>query len=259
MPSFSAFVINLEHDAPRRDHMQKQLDKIGLIAEFVPAVDGHTLSNFDRSVYDRAKALRIYGVEMMDTEIGCYLSHYRLYERMVREDIDFALIMEDDIEISQNLPRIINDLISDVTTEWLVVRLESMRGRVLQPPSQKFMGKNVKKLRDGDLYKLGTHVLGFGGYLIRKEGALRMLDYGRHIFMPVDQTMDRYWENGIVPYIVRPLPIHQRQDFESRIGARPPGRNLGQHLLLHLQRRGQRIYDGIRKRIFSTDIFVSRS
>lgn len=249
--SCATFVINLDRDSLRRGHMEKQLEKIGLKAEFVPAVDGRALSESDRSVYDRDKALRVYGVEMMDTEIGCYLSHYRLYERMVRENIPVALIMEDDIEIDPSLPRIVDDLVTDPAPEWLVVRLESLCGRVREPKNAKFKGKSVKKLRDGELHRLGRHVLGFGAYLIRKEGAERMLSYGRRIFMPVDQTMDRYWDNGIVPYIVRPLPVYQRQDFESRIGARPPGRHVGQPLSLHLQRRWQRISDGLRKRLLA--------
>lgn len=251
MSSFSTFVINLERDTVRREHMRVQLEKLGMRAEFVPAVDGRTLSEADRNAYDREKALRVYGVDMMDTEIGCYLSHFRLYERMVRENIDFALIMEDDIEISPDLPHLVRDLVADPNPEWMVVRLESLRGRVREPKSRKFYGKHIKRYQGGDLHRLGTHVLGFGAYLIRKEGAQRMLDYGRRIFMPVDQTMDRYWENGIVPYIIRPIPVYQRQDFESRIGLRPPGRHLGHPLRLRLARRWQRISDGIRKRIFS--------
>ena len=249
--TFKSFVINLEGDTERRGHMEKQLDKIELKAEFVPAINGRALSEADRRAYDRKKTLRVYGVEMMDTEIGCYLSHYRLYERIVRENISVALIMEDDIEISPDLPRVVDDLVSDTTPEWLVVRLESLRGRVREPKNEKFKGMSVRTLQDGELYKLGTHVLGFGAYLIRKEGAQRMLEYARNIFMPIDQTMDRYWENGIVPYIVRPLPVYQRQDFESRIGSRPPGRHASQPFFLKLQRRSQRISDGIQKRIFS--------
>lgn len=250
MQAFPVFVINLAHDAERRGHMDKQLAKVGFSAEFIPAVNGRALSDIDWQAYDKAKALRIYGVEMMGTEIGCTLSHYRLYERIVRDNIPVALIMEDDIEISPNLPRILEDLLANPSPEWLVVRLESLRGRVREPKSPKFKGKSIQKLRDGELYKLGTHVLGFGAYLIRKEAAERMLDYGRRVFMPADQTMDRYWENGIVPYIVRPLPVYQRRDMESRT-ERPPNRRAGQPLSQYVSRRWQRIVDGVRKRLFA--------
>ena len=250
LQSFPVFVINLERDTLRREHMVEQLHRLGIKAEFVPAVDGRTLSPSERAAYDRNKALRIYGVEMMDSEIGCYLSHFRLYERMVDEDIGFALVLEDDVEIGPELLSLLSDLIADPCPEWLVVRLESMRSRVIEPSSPKFLGQCVKQLQAGDLYKLGTHTLGLGGYFIRKEGAQRMLDYGRRIFMPIDQTMDRFWENGILPYIIRPIPIRQQQCFESSIGARPSDRHRANPLGLRLIRRWQRFSDGVRKRIF---------
>ncbi|MFT8891354.1 MAG: glycosyltransferase family 25 protein [Acetobacter papayae] len=249
MSFLRSFVINLEHDHTRRAHMQAQLEALGMQAEFVPAVNGRALCAADYALYDRQKALRIYGVEMMDTEIGCYLSHYRLYERMVREAIPVALIMEDDIEISPAFPAIINELIADPAPPWLAVRFESLRGRVREAKRTKFKGECVKPLHNAGLYRLHTHVLGFGAYLIRREGAEHMLRYGQRIFMPIDQTMDRYWENGITPYIVRPLPVHQRQDFESRIGARPPSRHVGQPLRVQIARRAQRLSDGLHKRL----------
>lgn len=250
LASCPIFVINLEHDVVRRAHMASQCARLGLAVEFVPAVNGRQLSDTDRAAYDRDKTLRVYGVEMLDTEIGCYLSHYRLYQRMVREDIPVALILEDDVELSPAFPRIVQDLLADPQPEWQVVRLESLRRRVREPKNAKFLGRPVKALRDGELYRLGTHVLGFGAYLIRQDAARRMLDYGRHIFMPVDQTMDRYWENDILPYLVRPIPVHQRGDLASRIGARPPGRHKGQPWALRLRQRWQRLSDSIAKRLY---------
>jgi glycosyl transferase, family 25 len=251
MVGIPTFIINLERDAERRDYMRKQLENLGMQAEFVPAVDGRALSPFDRTAYDPAKALRVYGVEMMDSEIGCYLSHYRLYERIVQENINAALILEDDCEISPELPQIVRELVADPVPEWLVVRFDTLREKVREPKCRKFMGQRVKTLQHGNLHRLDTHVLGFGAYLIRKDGAVRMLDYGRRIFMPIDQTMDRYWENGIAPYIVRPIPARQNQGYESRIGARPAGRHRGQPFHIYLARRWQRLSDGVSKRIYN--------
>jgi glycosyl transferase, family 25 len=250
--SLPIFVINLARDAQRRQHMSTLLAAHDLSAEFVPAVDGRTLSEAERAAYDPDRALRVYGVAMLDAEIGCYLSHYRLYERIVRERMEAALILEDDLEISPDLPIILQDLLACAGSEWLVVRLESLRDRVCKPTSAKFLGTRVADLSGGaGLYRLKTHVLGAGAYLIRYEGAMRMLEYGRRIFMPIDHTMDRFWENGILPYVVRPFPVRQRTDFESSIGTRGQGRHRGQPLIVHVQRRIQRIRDGLRKRAFS--------
>jgi glycosyl transferase family 25 len=258
--SLPIFVINLERDAERRRHMEAVLRGLGLEAEFVAAVDGRTLNDADRAAYDADRALRVYGVAMMDSELGCYLSHYRLYARMVREGLETALILEDDVEISQDLPAVLEDLLASPDRGWLVVRLESLRGHVREPRSTKFLGTRVAELpRGAGLYRLGTHVLGAGAYLIRRDGAERLLAYGKRIFMPIDHTMDRFWENGIVPYVVRPFPVRQRTDFESRIGTRGKDRHRGQPLRIQIQRRLQRISDGVRKRAFNLSRALTRS
>lgn len=244
------FVISLARDEERRSHMRQQLAALAMAAEFVPAVDGRALSSDELACYDRARALRIYGVEMMPTEIGCFLSHYRLYERMQREQIPVALIMEDDLEIRPEFPQILANLLSDPAPPWLVVRFESQRGRVREPRTRKDRGTIVRQLGAGELVRLNIHVLGLGAYLIRLEGARRMLRYGQRIFMPIDQTMDRFWESGIEPYVVRPLQVRQRPDLVSRIGTRAYERRAGVSLWVKLARRVQRMRDSVNKRLY---------
>jgi glycosyl transferase family 25 len=179
MPTLPIFVINLERDVERRRHMTAVLGGLGLAAEFVTAVNGRQLAESDRAAFDRARSQRIYGVDMMDTEIACYLSHYRLYERIVRERIDAALIMEDDVHVEPILPRIVADLLVCRFTEWLVVRLDSKRTEMHHPPTARYSGTRVAELSGGaSLYRLRFRVLGTGAYLIRRAGAERMLAYG---------------------------------------------------------------------------------
>lgn len=252
MPTLPIFVINLERDVERRRHMTEVLGGLGLAAEFVTAVNGRQLAESDRAAFDRARSQRIYGVDMMDTEIACYLSHYRLYERIVRERIDAALIMEDDVHVEPILPRIVADLLVCRFTEWLVVRLDSKRTEMHHPPTARYSGTRVAELSGGaSLYRLRFRVLGTGAYLIRRAGAERMLAYGKRIFMPIDQTMDRYWENGILPYAVRPFPVLQREDFGSSTGVRALDRRSGQPLNVRLMRRMQRVIDSVHKRAFN--------
>jgi glycosyl transferase family 25 len=246
------FVINLERDITRRRHMQEALGSLGITPQFVTAVDGHRMSERDRSVCDRARSLAIYGREMMDTEIACHLSHYRLYQRMVDEGIDTALIMEDDVYVERMLPSVVRDLLQCRNADWLVVRLDSKRAELHDPPSAKFRGTRVADLPGGaSLYRLRTHVLGVGAYLVRRHGAERLLNYGKRVFLPIDQAMDRYWENGIVPFIVRPFPVQQREEFGSSTGLRPALPRRRQPFPLRSRMRLQRAMDSISKRVFS--------
>ena len=246
------FVINLERDAERRRHMAGLLERLGLAAEFVPAVDGRRLTPSERAAaYDRARALRIYGVEMMDTEIACCLSHHHVYRRMIRDGTETALVMEDDVRVDAAFPQVLQDVLGSGFQDWLVVRLDTKRSQVQEPPSAKFRGTAVAELSGGrTLCRLRTHVLGTGAYLIRREGAERMLAYGGRVFMPIDQTMDRFWENGILPYVVRPFPVLQSEDFGSSTGVRPPDRRGAQPVAVRIARRVQRGIDSLRKRTF---------
>ncbi len=246
------FVINMERDTDRRQHMIEVLGRIGMPAEFVAAVDGRAMPASDRGAYDHARALRIYGVGMKDSEIGCFLSHYRIYERMLREGIETALVLEDDVSIQPNLPTVVADLLECPYTGWLVVRLDTKLGRVAQPATPKFTGTRVAELPNGGtFFRLRTQVLGVGAYLIRQEGAARMVAYGKRIFMPIDQTMDRYWENGIIPHAVRPFPVDQGDDFGSHSGDRSNARRRDQPMLVRIRRRLQRMEDSVRKRMFN--------
>jgi glycosyl transferase family 25 len=247
---FKVFVISLERATRRRAHMQALLGRLGLEAEFVTAVDGQALTPVDRRQYDSKQAWLNYRAEMSDAEIACYLSHYRVYERICRDKLPIALILEDDIEIESGLVDIVSRLARQIDPEWTVVRLQSQREKVVHPTSLRTRGQAVCDLGPAALYRLDTHVLGGCAYLMRYRAAQTMLAYGWRISRPIDQTLDRYWENGIVPYVVRPFPVRQHPDFGSEIGAR------GRAVCVQARRRDvlrgrlRRALDGVSKRAF---------
>lgn len=238
------FVINLARDTDRRAHAEKTLAALGIDAQFVTAVDGRALTATDRAMVDPAKTARLYGHAMMDSEIACYLSHYRIYEKMLREDIPVALVMEDDLAIDPTLPRIVRDILDVPFQKWQVVRLQSARKKIVAGATPDFAGRAVADLTDGKVYALRVHVLGACAYLIRQAGARAMVEYGQRIFMPIDHTMDRYWENGILPYVVRPFPVRQHDDFGTSIGDRSAKQSRP------WPTRVQRWRDSIKKRLF---------
>ncbi len=248
---FQTFVISLERAWERRAHMERLLRDLGMSAEFVPAVDGRALGAQQRARYDAARAKIDYRAEMSDAEIGCYLSHYGLYERMCREGIELALILEDDISASPALPQIVAELAGHPERSWDVVRLQTARRKVAEPESAAAHGALVRPVRGGGLYRLNTHVLGGCGYLITLAGARTMMSFGARITRPIDQTLDRFWENGIRPYVVRPFPIWQAPDIQSEIAVR--GRAVegyAERMADVWTGRAHRALDGVSKRLF---------
>jgi glycosyl transferase family 25 len=245
------FVISLERATERRAHMQALLDQLGLQAEFILAVDGRALTAADRARYDSRRARLHYRSEMTDAEIACYLSHYRCYERIARERLPMALILEDDIAVGPNFVSTIRQLASQANPSWTVVRLQSQRSKVLKPRTAKEQGRWLCDLEGGILTRLGTHVLGGCAYLMRLPAAEAMLTYGRRIVRPIDQTLDRYWENGIMPHVVRPFPVWQHPAFASEIGDRGKARNLSERPIDRMFGRMVRLLDGLNKRAYA--------
>ena len=102
------FVINLPRDVKRRLAIEEQLNRLALSFEVVAAVDGRTLSpeKLARN-YDDKKFARSQGRAAKLGEIGCALSHIKIYKRMVAESIPYALVLEDDAWLNPNLPEIL--------------------------------------------------------------------------------------------------------------------------------------------------------
>lgn len=111
------FVINLDRDIERYERISSNLNQLGLSWERVSGVDGKTMTPDELSVYDENAAIRVGGVPLTRGHIGCSLSHIRLYERIVREGIPQALILEDDMLLDERLQSFLDDT-RLTTTTW---------------------------------------------------------------------------------------------------------------------------------------------
>lgn len=108
-----AYVINLKDAVSRREYMNGQLKFLpsSLSIEFVEAVDGRIMSPQERdNKFDTEKFRLIYMKEARPGEIGCTLSHQKCYRKIVEEDIQSAIIFEDDLIINEDLKPIIPDV-----------------------------------------------------------------------------------------------------------------------------------------------------
>ncbi|NDL01285.1 glycosyltransferase family 25 protein [Photorhabdus bodei] len=102
------FIVNLKKDIERKKSIQHQSEKLELDVEFIEAVNGRELSQDEIKLFcpDFHKSSMTLG------ELGCSLSHLKIYEKMVKENIQLALIMEDDAEIGRDIREILDFLIT---------------------------------------------------------------------------------------------------------------------------------------------------
>jgi len=102
------YVINLASAAQRRRSMEARLQQHGIQAQFFPAVDGRLMdSNELEKQVDRAKAEIEYG-SLSPAEIGTSLSHIHIYREMVQRNIACAVILEDDVCLSEDFSQLLS-------------------------------------------------------------------------------------------------------------------------------------------------------
>ncbi len=116
------FVISLG-PIPRNDKLQEQLISQGLNAHLVNAFDGRLWAYPYKSVPVNVERFeKITGRRPSGPEIGCALSHRECARQAQTKDASYALVLEEDADIS-------TDLFSALT---MFRRLDSRRPKVLQ-------------------------------------------------------------------------------------------------------------------------------
>lgn len=91
------FIISLNHETARQQSMVNKLKHTNITEyKFVDAVDGNTdLHKYDFKVMpDWVDPVHKRKINV--GEIGCFLSHYSIWKQIIDNDIDIALILEDD-------------------------------------------------------------------------------------------------------------------------------------------------------------------
>lgn len=102
------FVISLAAAPLRRQRICEHLEKLGLTYFLIDAVDGRSLTAAELAAVDGT------GGRSPPGQIGCYLSHFAVYQRIVEQGFVVSLILEDDARLT---PRIV-PLLRHGLKEW---------------------------------------------------------------------------------------------------------------------------------------------
>lgn len=212
------FVINLERDVEKKHHMQSILDGLTSNYEMFPAIDGSALDSETKDSFcNQASALRVMGRRLSNGEIGCALSHSEIYKKIITENIERALILEDDVIIDFGFNQIIGN-VAKLPQDWDCVLLCYYRNSAFK---RSYFYSVRGQIRLTDSYKSVRFIdvmHSTAGYLINRNGAMKILkalESGLH--MPIDHyTGDDRIVNlyGIYP---PPIQIHPHFGFLSNI------------------------------------------
>ncbi|MFC3069547.1 glycosyltransferase family 25 protein [Phenylobacterium soli] len=245
MWSHPIFVINLKTSPERREAAAAQLRRVGLTPTFVEAVDGRKLPAEEIArLVDAPGRLRRAPKPLSAAEVGCYLSHWNVLERMLAEGHSQALVMEDDLLAGEELPAVLDGIADKVLPPYEMIKLG-----ISEPLTKDFTA--ILPLTEASALVRHHNVVNSNlAYVITAEGARRFMSYGRPIRYPVDVAMNRSWRHGLDILAVRPWPVLPNPAFNSTIGedrfeekeaTGTPGQRL--------ERRARKAYDSLAKRM----------
>ncbi len=199
--NFPIYVISLARATDRRIRISDRLNQAGVTFEIVDAVDGKTLDW--KSVQHRItnSGIRARGLENLTAnEIGCFLSHYNLWARMIEEQIPFALILEDDSTWDDDFFAVAKAVVESKYC-WNVAHLSAT-------DAHKMVGK-IDTVANRELVLFHKPAARMDTYLIDLDGAKKMHKFCYKIHDQVDHQWIQYWKNGCYFYHVTPPPARQ--------------------------------------------------
>ena len=214
----SVYVINLPKSFERKKFMEEQLNSHGITAHFVSAVNGYEMSESDiESVFDEKLCIDKLGRKLSRGEIGCYLSHFSVYQIFISdENAEWALILEDDVFLKEEFYdffKSINKMPKDI--EYL---------NFANFPDSSFFFKTKNRINK---FKIKEHVAGVWGtyaYLISRSAADKLIQQALPIHMPIDY-LGRVYGTKLDCLVVHPYcaytevdQIHGSLKFPSTIG-----------------------------------------
>jgi glycosyl transferase family 25 len=206
---YSVLVINLDSSVDRMTSMAKQLEDLGLPYERVSAVRGSLLSADEKAqVFNLEANQRKYDKILNDGEIGCYLSHVRCWERIVADELDFALILEDDAILTPEIKGFIEAL-PRLSDDWDYIKL-SHGSKTKDTLETLDLGDGLSLSRCLKLPSTTT------GQFVSASGAKKLLASAYPIARPIDMDIQYWFEKDLHCLVSRPFPV-LNGDFGSEI------------------------------------------
>ena len=156
------FIINLKSKSDLRLKMMAQINALNLNAEFIDAIVGNELS--DKEISD--KVHNYPDCQLTKGEIGCALSHLTIYEKMVRDNINMALILEDDAILNPDVSAVLSNLENIDNNDKPNIYL-------LSKPEKYIKNKKIE-MANHSLYSV-YDASGAHGYVINNLAARKMM------------------------------------------------------------------------------------
>lgn len=209
MDDLIIYYINLDKDIERNSNMKNMLDKLNIKYERIQGINGS-----DINIKKKYKILYNTPCLMSRGQYGCYLSHIKCYEKFIKSNYKYLIILEDDTILNDNFKNSITNLF-DNYNKLLKEKIDFIylsRSNIIKEQYK----VNIKYFNDDFIYSPEIFGYGFHSYFLTKNGSKKLLNiindakihYDKHdLFAPIDLLEAWYYfgktnkKNKIILYI----------------------------------------------------------
>ncbi|RUS76958.1 hypothetical protein EGW08_015278 [Elysia chlorotica] len=166
------YMINLKRRPARRFRMMKAFEYLGIDAKIIDAVDGKELND----TFLEEKGIKqlpgfadpYHGRAMKMGEIGCFLSHYQIWQEVVEKNYEKVVVFEDDVRFElffrSKLASIMNEVEENIK-DWDLIYL-----------GRKRLQKDKERMVEGSSRLAWPHYSYWTiSYLLSNRGARKLL------------------------------------------------------------------------------------
>lgn len=216
------YIISLERNKERQHIIAKRMMQLGLDFEFFVGVDGSSLTQTELAQVDQKYCHTNFNHEMNPSEVGCAMSHIRIYEKMVADNIAHALILEDDAYVLSCVP----DILSSVMRRPNFDMLYLFHGKAKRWPFSHRLPHNYRLVRYMSPSKKSKRcIIGAVAYMLSLNGAKKLLNQAYPIRMPADYLTGLIQKNHLKTFGVEPNCVDT-----GHLDTTIPDRNYGSHI-----------------------------
>jgi glycosyl transferase, family 25 len=115
------FVISLKSSENRRKNIADQFEKKNIAFEWFDAIEGKKISDTDLNDLVDLEAVKKSPGWLTKGAIGCALSHFYVYKQIVEKHLPYAIVLEDDVVISNDFVPVVEKLIPCLATNEIVL------------------------------------------------------------------------------------------------------------------------------------------
>jgi len=195
------FVISMARSGQRMENVRQIISKCPAECNRFDAIDGSRLSDLEiDSVYKKNFYQPRYPFTMNRGEIGCFLSHRSIWQKIAESDAPGGLVMEDDIELLDGFSAVL-DFAVEATPPCGYIQFQT-----------RDLGRNHKTIaKHENLQMVRPQVvpLRATAQWITRQAAAKLLGVTQVFDRPIDTFIQMRWLHGVDVLVLTPPCVRE--------------------------------------------------